>query len=212
MNVKHRVNDEPFFSIIIPAHNAADRIDMALKSIAAQTYTDYELLVVCDACEDETAKRSRWYTDRVFEEEYYNDGLARNKGLDEARGKWIMFMDDDDWWIHPLVLDSIHSRLIQLQDEIDVLCFSFWWKDKGYTIPFMGENKLWPNVWSKVWKREFIGSDRFPNVKSISDLKFVQKVFSRNPRTACWDNLFYYYNYMRVGSISYLEAQEAKNE
>ena len=53
------------FSIIIPAHNAAEYIRKGLDSIKSQSYKDYELIVVCDACTDNTEAIAREYTDKV---------------------------------------------------------------------------------------------------------------------------------------------------
>ena len=94
---------KPFFSVIVPEHNSAEFMRRGLDSIRMQTFKDYELIVVCDSCEDRTAEIAREYTDKVFEIQAKRCGFARNKGLDEATGEWILFMDDDDWfpdWKH----------------------------------------------------------------------------------------------------------------
>ena len=48
--------NEPFFSVVVPAHNAAGFIGKCLDSVRQQTWTQYELIVVCDACTDNTAQ------------------------------------------------------------------------------------------------------------------------------------------------------------
>ena len=82
------------FSVIIPAHNSAGHIRNALDSIAEQTFTDYELIVVCDSCTDNTADVAREYADIVEEVEYHADGPTRNRGIELATGDWVLFMDD----------------------------------------------------------------------------------------------------------------------
>ena len=113
------------FSVIMPAHNAASYIRKALDSIKAQTFTDYELIVVCDACDDQTADIAREYTDRVIEVSNANAGLTRNVGLEAAQGEYLLFADDDDWWLHEFAFEIIHEALT---DE-DLLCFAFIWKN-----------------------------------------------------------------------------------
>ena len=54
----------PFFSVIVPEHNSAEFMRKGLDSIRDQSFTDYELIVVCDACSDNTAEIAREYTDR----------------------------------------------------------------------------------------------------------------------------------------------------
>ena len=88
------------FSIIMPAHNAAGFFKKALDSIEMQTYKDYELIVVCDACEDNTEEIARSYNAKVYSVDYKNEGPTRNFGLDKASGEWILWIDDDDWWLH----------------------------------------------------------------------------------------------------------------
>ena len=72
------------FSLIIPAHNAAEYIRKGLESVRAQHFTDYELIVVSDACEDDTAEIAREYTDHVIEVDFHDPGLTRSAGLDAA--------------------------------------------------------------------------------------------------------------------------------
>lgn len=187
------------FSIIIPAHNSAAFIEKALRSIRNQTFTDYELIVVCDACEDRTAEVSRMYANEVIVTGYGRDGLARNAGLDIATGDYILFMDDDDWWLHEFVLQQIADRL--KNNLKDVICFGFIWKGVGYQTNTLG--RIWPNVWSKCWRRHFIGDTRFTDVPMESDLYFTREMFSKvtdNSQIDIWNMPLYYYNYMRPGS------------
>ena len=85
------------FSIIIPAYNAADRIHKALESVKSQAFTDYELIVVCDRCTDNTQQIAESYGARTLAVNYGRDGLTRNAGINMAQGEWLLFMDDDDW-------------------------------------------------------------------------------------------------------------------
>ena len=188
------------FSIIIPAHNAADRLDKVLSSVSCQTFTDFELIVVCDACEDNSAEIAAGYGAKVLITDYRSQGGACNTGLEVAHGKWILFLDDDDWWMHEYVLEQLAGKL---QNE-DVLRFSFIWKGKGYT-----ECGDWFAVWNKVWKRSFIGDTRFPWDEPIhADVPFHRAMMAKHPRITDWDMPMYYYNYMREGSLSWLEKQE----
>ena len=191
---------KPKFSIIIPAYNSAAFIKKGLDSIRKQSNTDYELIVVCDACEDHTASIARMYTNNVLEVNYHRDGLARNAGLDIAAGEWVLFMDDDDWWLHEFVLEELAGEIAR--QEFDVLAFGFIWKGIGVTYPLREGNLLWPNVWSKLWRRSFIGDTRFSSVWSVSDHGFTQAVLNKMPRLVTWDMPLYYYNYMRKGSIT----------
>ena len=174
----------PRFSILIPAHNSESYIIKALSSIKKQTYKNYELIVVCDNCTDNTAKVAESYGAKVVEVNYNNDGLSRSRAIDEANGKWILFLDDDDWWLHEYVLEQINNKLKSLHDNLDILAFSFIFKGVCYASPLKNRGVHWTSVWNKCWKRSTIGETRFPNIFSISDHYFHNEMMSKNPKSS----------------------------
>lgn len=106
--VHHAVIEKPkdygMVSIVMPAHNSASFIKASIESVQAQTYCEWELLVVDDCSTDDTAAiaKSMAAQDqriRVFVNEQ-NSGAAfsRNRALREAKGDWIAFLDSDDLW------------------------------------------------------------------------------------------------------------------
>ncbi len=201
------------FSIIIPAHNSAAFIDKALSSIYNQDYNWnlFETIVVCDNCTDKTAAVAMEYTDKVIKVNYGRDGLARQAGIDIATGKWLLFMDDDDWWLHEYVLKTLDDYADQI-GNFDVLCFGFIWKSIGYTGPVRylnGHKVLWPAVWSKMYNREWLKKTgvRFGDARMISDLHFSRDLMAHDPDLAYLDQPLYYYNYMRVGSQTEREGK-----
>ena len=195
----------PKFSIIIPAYNAEGHIRKALDSIKSQVYKDYELIVNCDRCTDNTFNIAKEYTNKVYKADFGNDGLSRSLGLDMAEGDWVMFMDDDDWWLHEYVLTMIDRKLGE--KYCTILAFGFIFKGAGYARPQGNHGQHWIAVWNKVWKRRFIGNVRFPNVHSCSDRYFHNELMKHNPVIVNWDMPFYYYNYLRKGSISEKDGQ-----
>lgn len=191
---------KPFFSIIVPAHNSAEYIWKCLNSINNQTYQDFELIIVCDACTDGTEALVRvWFPDKVITTDFGMDGLARNAGIDAAEGEWILFLDDDDWWIHEYVLEDIH-RLVtsELGSSLDMVCFDFIWKGKGYARNIPSRMNI--AVWSKAFRRSFIGETRFPAIPFTSDQPFMDEICAKKPVAIAMHELVYYYNYMRKGS------------
>ena len=199
---------QPFFSMIVPAHNAAEYMRKGIKSIRKQKFEDYELIIVCDACEDRTEHIARFYGDVVITTDFGRDGLARNAGIDAASGKWLLFMDDDDWLLHEYVFTQLHEALSRV--EVDVLAFSFIWRNVGYTRQVPYDVKY--AVWNKAWRREFVGETRFPAVESVSDVGFTDAVMAKHPRVSFWDMPMYYYNYLRPGSISWQEEKRKELE
>lgn len=91
----------PSVSVIIPTYNRANKVSSAIQSVFAQTVSDVEVIVVDDGSSDGTQHLlTESFGDRI---RYYfqpNQGVsvARNKGIEEARGTWIAFLDSDDQW------------------------------------------------------------------------------------------------------------------
>ena len=191
----------PKFSVIMPAHNAEGFIRKALDSIRSQHFTDYELIVVCDACEDNTARVAREYDARVFTTNGHCEGPPRNKGLDMAIGEWVLFMDDDDWWLHEYVLDVLDDVVGNLNE--DMLFFSFIWKHIGYIRQTPERNFV--AVWNKCWRRSFIGDTRFGTEPYGADEGFHKRCMAKKPSAVFLDNPLYYYNYFREGCLSQIK-------
>lgn len=188
----------PFFSVIIPAHNSAKYIRNGLDSIRAQTFKDYELIVVCDKCTDTTSLVAAEYTDKILAVDYGLDGMARNAGIDVADGQFILFMDDDDWFLHEYVFSQLADHLGK--NQCDVLLFSFIWRLRGYTSQTISRRIA---CWAKCWRRAWIGDTRFPAKPYWSDVDFDREMFGKPGVKLAWDMPIYYYNYLRQGSISW---------
>ena len=202
------------FSIIIPMHNAEDRFVRLLESINRQTFGDYEVIVVCDACTDNTYNEVKeyfkfvvWENDTILKCNHGNAGMARNKGLAWAEGEYILFADDDDYILHPYVFEYI-DRMLKAHDEPDVAHFGFIFGDNGYVYPTWNDGHLYGNVWSKAYKRSAIGDTRFPNVYPDDDLQFNKLMEQKDLRHVLCDAPIYYYNYMREGSITWNEKKQ----
>lgn len=88
-------------SAIMPAYNAEKTIARAIDSILNQSFAPYEIIVVDDGSKDETLKIVSSFGHRVRLIRQPNEGAAaaRNKGINEARGNWIAFLDADDYWL-----------------------------------------------------------------------------------------------------------------
>jgi len=194
---------KPFFSVIVPAHNSAEYIGKGLRSIRKQTFKDYELIVVCDACTDDTEQMARVYTDKIIVTEFGMDGLARNAGIDAADGYWLIFMDDDDWFLHEYVFQQLYDAAVDT--DADLLVFDFIWKGRGYYRNDGGNVNI--AVWSKCWRRGIIGNTRFPAIPFTSDEPFMNEIVEKRPRAVWMRMPMYYYNYMRKGSQTEINAR-----
>ena len=91
---------KPTVSVVIPTYNRAALLREALESVFAQSFSDYEVIVVDDGSTDGTPRMIEQYADRVLYIWQENRGAAeaRNRGTAAARGEWIAFLDSDDMW------------------------------------------------------------------------------------------------------------------
>ncbi len=102
----------PAVSIIIPAYNLAPYLAETLDSVFAQTYRDFEAIVINDGSTDDTEARIAPFRDRVVYIHQENRGVmaARNAGLRAARGRYIALLDGDDLWL-PRFLEVLVGML-----------------------------------------------------------------------------------------------------
>lgn len=92
-------------SIIIPAHNEEKYMGNCLESVKNQQYSDYEIIVVCDACTDKTKTIAKKYTKKIYEIKKQNVSAARNYGAIKAKGKVLVFLDADSVIASNLLLE-----------------------------------------------------------------------------------------------------------
>ena len=166
-------------SVIVPIFNAEKYLHRCIKRILAQDYTDYELLLIDDGSTDnsgticdEFAKYDKRV--RVFHKKNGGVSSARNLGLDNSIGEYIMFVDSDDYML-PGMLEVMLSTLESKKADL-VVCGTTetgggYWRpiaDVDYSINQLKENfvsllhtELLSPPWNKIYKKEIIGSNRF---------------------------------------------------
>ena len=112
----------PKISVIVPVYNSEQHLPRCIDSILGQTFTDFELLLIDDGskdnsdriCDEYAVKDSRV---RVFHKENGGVSSARNLGLDNAQGEWIIFIDSDDW-ISESMLHDMHEKATSEKSDI----------------------------------------------------------------------------------------------
>ena len=126
----------PGVSVIMPAYNVAAYIGEAIESVIAQTFTDWELIIIDDGSPDESGAIADSYAEgdariRVVRQENGGLSAARNHGLRVARGELVALLDSDDLW-HPSFL-AAQVALLQQHPEIDIVTGNAWnlggWRD-----------------------------------------------------------------------------------
>ena len=190
------------FSIIVPAYNAQEHIKPLMESIREQTFRDYELIVVCDSCTDNTEQIAKSYgaiTDNVS---FHSDGLTRDRGLDIATGDWILFADDDDWFYSADAFQKLADFIDKQSPSVDVIGFGYKTRVKGFVHPSY-ESIFTPriaHVWSSCWRRASIGNAHFGDAVFCSDTYFINAIKTKGAQYKLFDEILYYYNFLRPGS------------
>lgn len=112
----------PKISIIIPIYNASENIRKCVDSILAQTYKNYELILINDGSADDSGEICDQYSQldkRIIVKHKTNGGVssARNLGLDTASGEYVLFVDSDDW-IESCTLETIKGKFDQSMSDV----------------------------------------------------------------------------------------------
>jgi len=118
-------------SIIIPLYNKQNCIERAIKSVLSQTFTDFELLVINDGSTDQSDEIVKEIKDnRLILINKQNGGVstARNKGVDAAKGEWIIFLDADDYFL-PTCIDTLYKTAITY--KVNVAAANFYIEING---------------------------------------------------------------------------------
>jgi glycosyltransferase involved in cell wall biosynthesis len=117
----------PTVSVIVPLYDKAAWIERTLRSIAGQTFGDFEVLVVDDGSADEGPDLVRAYSDprvRLIQQTNAGPGAARNRGIAEARGALLAFLDADDTW-EPVYLERSVADFERLGTSVAAVTTSY---------------------------------------------------------------------------------------
>lgn len=147
---------KPEISVIIPAYNGASYICEAIESVLSQTYRHFEVIVVDDGSIDNTKEILEPYiakaSIRYFHQGNAGHGAARNTGIKYAQGKYVCFLDQDDWYERGSLEHRLH--LYEKYPELGLVCSDF-------RNAFMESNKQ--IVYEESYLKKYNKIGKFPN-------------------------------------------------
>lgn len=209
---------KPVISAIVPVYQAEPYIRKCIDSILNQSFGDFELILVddgspdaCGSICDEYAQKDRRI--RVIHKPNGGVSEARNTGLEQALGKYISFIDPDDWIEPDLFQDSL---AFCEKNNADIVCFEVCIiKNKRKRIHYRFDgNKLLTgqdalvkiltdiidnSPCNKVYKKEVWRDVRFPVGRRFEDVATIYRVF-HNAETVGYIKKYYYYYVKHEGS------------
>ena len=208
------------FSIVVHAYNVENYLQRCIDSILHQTFEDYEIIIVDDGATDNTGKVAdeiaAKYSDKIRVIHQRNKGLggARNTGLENAFGEFVLFIDSDDY-INPNLLEIAYKYL--KSQQLDILVYQI----KAVTEEMKCENEAdcidgyrivntkeylltcGPSACNKVYKRSIFieGGIRYPEKLVYEDIATTPMTVLLAKKIGVIDIALYYY-VARTGSIT----------
>jgi glycosyltransferase involved in cell wall biosynthesis len=198
----------------VPAYNIKEHIQRAIDSILTQTFTDFECIIVDDVSTDGTSDILNLYRDDkrieiVRHTQNLGPGLARNTGIEKAKGKYIFFVDSDDW-IEQGTLEKLYTAAKNEDTDITACGIRCVYED-GTTdiyhsnsiknsggpssLELLSQHVISDVVWNKLYKKDFLDkySLRFPP-KYYEDVIFsLEVLYYCNSYISIPDQLYNYY-------------------
>ncbi|HEL2730737.1 TPA: glycosyltransferase family 2 protein [Streptococcus suis] len=215
--------NKPLISIIVPVYNVENYLDECIQTVLAQTYSNWELLLINDGstdssgtiCDDYAKSDERIYIKHIKKSKGVSE--ARNTGLSLAKGEYITFLDSDDG-IREDFLETCLTTAIQHDVDIVIGHFFIWDENQQTFYYFVEQSQkdtielisaqealnrqvVWKNfntapfvvAWGKVFKATLFNTIRFPKGKVFEDEYTIHKALLKSDSVALINKEFYMY-------------------
>lgn len=186
-------------SIVVPVYNMEKYLEKCMDSLVNQTLEDIEIIVVNDGSTDNSIKilkkYKKKYPDKLIIIDQENQGIsvARNNGIDISTGKYIGFVDSDDYVKYDM-FENLYNKIEKSKADIVVCNYQkYFMKSEDYINIDMVKNINKNNIfeepailnniyfapWNKLYKQSLFDGIRFPIQKKYEDINAILKVFSK---------------------------------
>ena len=201
---------DELITIIINVYNGETYIGKCLESIINQTYKNLEILIVNDGSTDDTLNTCKSYKDnriRIINQENMGLSLARNVGIDNAKGEYLYFIDVDDF-VDNDVIEYLYNSckkyntLMATCKPIDVYNYNAYVKNKKEQIEVISSKDMLKkillsvdrtvNLWNKLIHKNIFNNIRFEN-RPINDVAVTYKLALATDKIAYSNQIKYYY-------------------
>lgn len=219
--IKENIDETPKYTIITPMYNSFKFMKNYLDSFEKQTFRNFEIIIIDDCSTDgsyekmcEYQKKSLLKIKILRTSRNGGPGIARNFGINSATGKWITFVDNDDW-VDVKLLEKI-NRVIE-KNDINCVIYNYYITDgiKNTITKSMYKGKegiinvsecikyLRNHSVCKFYKKEILVKNNiyYPTIKKCEDVGFVDIAVEACKKIYYFDEALYYY-YQRTNSLS----------
>ncbi len=203
-------------SVIVPVYKVEDYLDRCIKSILSQTFRDFELIIVDDGSPDKCPEMcDEWEKrdERIIVIHQKNQGLsaARNSGIKAAKGRYLTFVDSDDW-IASDMLEILYDLIKKHNADISICDFRRTASESEIPHPvseikenifnrnqFMDvilkihSNRTIHYAWAKLYKKELIDNKHYPVGMLNEDVEGMFKAVMRSSKIVETNAVGYYY-------------------
>ena len=135
------------FSVIIPAYNVSSYLECCVQSILNQTFENYEIIIVDDGSTDNTGiiadeLSQNYHQVAVIHQSNGGASKARNTGISNSSGDYLLFLDGDDFWSDTQFLDAIATKIKAKAVDVVIFGYSYYYGKEIKKIPVFTQNNL----------------------------------------------------------------------
>ena len=209
---------QPLISVIVPIYNVAPYLKKCLDSLKNQTMKQIEVICIDDGSTDGSGeiadeyKSDEWPIFRIIHTDNHGLAAARNRGLDEARAEWIMFVDSDDW-VELGFCGVPYEAAVRENADLVIFGFDIWKNEKKQKSKKRDEAPTglideaeaheYGDVmaWNKLFKKYLFKGIWYPDGHNYEDYATTHELVHKARRMVLLHDCLYYYN-ARGGSIT----------
>ncbi len=232
---------EPLISIIVPVYKAEAFLRRCLDSLLAQSYPNLEIILVDDGSPDSSGEICEEYARmhpniRTIHQKNGGPASARNRGIADARGEYLGFVDTDDY-AYPQMFRHLWNAISRTDAKLAICSFDCVDSNEQEIIEFAAHEPIFEGIysakdllpkivqtngwayvvpWNKLYHRSLLNPNFFPEGRYYEDEFVIAQLLCTAERIACIAEKEYHYYYLRKGSqtegcakVTQLDALEA---
>ena len=200
-------------SIVVTVYNTEKYIEKCIDSLLRQTYENIEIILIDGGSTDRTTEICSKYADnyekiRLVKKENEGVSSARNRGIDEATGKYIVFVDGDDW-IENKTVQTLVWLLEENKADMSYIIKNGHMYSSGEVLIGNGQKMLLHilntssiEIWGKLFKKDLFKNIRFPDGKQNEDLYILPEILLECKKVVAYHKGLYHYTLRDNGLMS----------